>query len=84
MRRVIVTIDRIVLRGIRYEDRHAVSAALQDELARALAAPYAAQQLRESRSMPRLVIGNVNFGANAKPNQVGAETGRAVGQGLLK
>ena len=84
MRRVIVNIDSLVLKGFRYEDRHAIFAALQDELARVLAAPRAARQLTELGSTPHMRIGNVNVAANAKPQQVGAATGRAVGQGLIK
>ena len=32
MRRVIVTIDRLTLKGVRYEDRHAVAQGLQEQL----------------------------------------------------
>jgi hypothetical protein len=49
-----------------------------------LAAPDAAQRITEFRNMPGMNIGNVNLTANAKPHQVGAETGRAVGNGLLR
>ena len=84
MRRVIVNIESLVLKGFRYEDRHAIAAAVQEEVARALDAPGAAQQLTALRSTPQLRIGNVNVAANTKPQQVGAATGRAIGQGLIK
>jgi len=84
MRRIIVNIDSLVLKGIRYEDRYAIAAAVQDELTRVLSAPESARQIAALGSIPRMQIGNVNVDANAKPQQIGAATGRAVGQGLIK
>jgi hypothetical protein len=84
MRRVIVNIDSLVLQGFRYEDRHAIAAEVQEELTRVLGAPRAAQQLTAIGSTPQLRIGNINVAANTKPQQVGAATGRAIGQGLIK
>jgi hypothetical protein len=84
MRRVIVDIDSLVLKGFRYEDRHAIKAAVQEELARVLAIPNAAARVAQLGSTPQMHIGNVNVGTNAKPQQVGAATGRAIGQGLIK
>jgi hypothetical protein len=84
MRRIVVNIDSLVLKGFRHEDRHAVAAAVQDEIARTLAAPDAAARVAQLGSMPSLRVGNVNVAANAKPQQIGAATGRAVGQGLIK
>jgi hypothetical protein len=84
MRRVIVNIDSLVLKGFRYEDRHSIAAALQEELARALAAPELARQIAVLGSIPRMQIDNVSVYADAKPQQIGAAAGRAVGQGLIK
>lgn len=84
MKRVVVHIDSLALKGFRYEDRYTVAAALQDELTRVLAAPEAAQQVASLGSVPKLKLGSVNIGANAKPQQVGAATGRAVGKGLIR
>lgn len=84
MKRVIVNIDSLVLRGFRYEDRHAIAAAVQEELTRTLSAPQAAHQIAALGSIPRMEIGQVTVNANAKPKQIGAATGRAVGQGLIK
>jgi hypothetical protein len=84
MRRVIVNIDSLVLRGFRYEDRYAIAAAVQEELTRRLTAPGAAQQIATLGSVPNLKPGNVDIEVNAKPRQVGVETGRAVARGLLK
>jgi hypothetical protein len=84
MRRVLVHIDNLVLKGFRCEDRHSFSAALQEELARALAAPEAARQLTALKSTPYMRIGHVNVQAGAKPRQVGVVTANAVGRGLIK
>ena len=84
MKQVRVDIERLVLKGFRYEDRHAIAAALQDELARLLAAPETAARLAELGHVARVSIDSFNVQANQKPSQVGTETGRAIGKGLLK
>ena len=84
MKRVVVHIDSLALKGFRYEDRYTIAVALQDELTRVLAAPEAAPQVASLGSVPRLRLGSVNLGAETRPQQVGAETGRAVGKGLIR
>jgi hypothetical protein len=84
MKQVLVNIENLLLKGFRYEDRHAIAAALQDELARLLAAPETAARLTKLGQLPHLSVGDVRIDANAKPHQVGAETGRVIGKGLLK
>lgn len=84
MRPIIVNIDSLVLKGFRHEDRHAIAAAVQDEIVRALAAPDAAAQLPQLGSIPNLRIGNVDVAVNAKPQHVGAAAGHAIGRRLIK
>ena len=84
MPRVIVNIDNLVLKGFRYEDRHVIAAAVHDEITRALAAPDAVARVAQLGSTPQLRIGNVNVATNAKPQQVGAATARAIGKRLIK
>jgi hypothetical protein len=84
MKRVVVHIDSLALKGFRYEDRYTIAAALQDELTRVLAAPEATQQVASLGSVPRLRLSSVNLAADTKPHQVGTATGRAVAKGLLK
>jgi len=84
VRRIVVNVDSLVLKGFRHEDRHAVAAAVQDEIARTLAVPDGAARLAQLGSTPNLRIGNVNVAAGAKPKEVAAATGRAVGQGLIE
>jgi hypothetical protein len=84
MKRVVVHIENLVLKGFRREDRHAIAAAVQNELTRVLAVPRAARNLAPSGNVPHLRLGSVTLGANTKPHQVGAEIGRAVGRGLIR
>ena len=84
MRRVVVNIDSLVLKGFRYEDRFVIAAAVRDELSRVLSAPESARQIAALGRIPRMRIATVTVNANAKPQQVGVATGRAVGKGLIK
>lgn len=82
MRRVVVHIENLVLKGFRYKDRHAISAGLQEELTRLLEAPELAQQLTQVGDVPHLRVGPVNVAADAKPQQIGAATAKGIGKGL--
>jgi hypothetical protein len=84
MKRVVIDIESLVLKGFRYEDRHAIAAALQHELAATIAGPEAAERLASLGSAAHLRLGSVNLGASADAHEVGAQTGRAVGAGLIK
>ena len=84
MKQVRVDIENLLLKGFRYEDRHAIAAALQDELAQLLAAPEMAARLAKLGDVARLSIDSFNVEANQKPSKIGSETGRAIGKGLLK
>jgi hypothetical protein len=84
MKRMVVHIENLVLKGFRYEDRHAIAAALQHELGRVLAAPERARQLTRLGSIPQVRIGSVNVGADLKPLEIGAAVGSAIGKGLMR
>jgi hypothetical protein len=84
VKRVVMHIDSLVLKGFRYGDRRAIAAALQDELVRVLAAPEKARQLVGLGSTPQVRIGNVNMGADSEPAKIGAAVGSAIGKGLIR
>jgi hypothetical protein len=84
MRRIIVNIDTLVLKGFAYEDRHAIVAAVQGEIARVLTARDAATRVAQLGSLANLRINDVSIAANAKAQQIGAASGRAIGNGLIK
>lgn len=82
MRRVIVHIERLVLAGFRYEDRHAISAGLGAALARVLATPEMAERLARMGDLPRLRVGPVTVAGDATPRQMGAAAAKAIGKGF--
>ncbi|MDN3556275.1 hypothetical protein [Halomonas maura] len=76
MTRLVLHIDRLVLRGIDPDDAEAISAGLQAELQRRLAAPAAVDALVEGGDRARLRI---------QPHVVGqapASGGRALGSAI--
>jgi len=78
MTRIIVHIDRLVLRGVDPAQRNAVAAALQAELARSLARPGAPQRLAASGGRPRIEAGVHGLRAGATPGGIGRAAGRAI------
>jgi hypothetical protein len=83
-RRIIVNIDSLVLKGVRYEDRHAVALGLQDQLTQLFSEPGVAQRLSETGSIPRLRVGSVNIAPEAKPQQIGIAAADGIGKGLSR
>jgi hypothetical protein len=78
--RVVVHIDRLVLRGYRHEERHAIAAGLQEALRRVLAEPGAAARLGRAGSVSRLTLGRVPIVPGGTGSAVGEGVGRAIGQ----
>lgn len=84
MKRVVIHIDRLVLKGFRHEDRHAIAAGLQQELARLLADPQAAQGLPGLGNILRLQVGRVRVSQGSKPQRVGAQVAHGIGKEFKK
>lgn len=84
MKRVIVHIDSLVLRGFDHEDRHAIAAGLRQELIQLFADPHAAQQLASKGDVSRLRVGNINVNSDVKPQGVGVEAARGIGREMKK
>jgi hypothetical protein len=80
MKRVILHIDSLVLKGFRNEDRHGIAEGLQQELTRLFADPQAAQKLTAGGDMPRLRVGNIQIGQNPQPQHVGSQVARGIGK----
>jgi hypothetical protein len=79
MKRVIVHIDRLVLKGFRYEDRHSLSEGLREELSRLLLAePNAAAHFVSRGNLPRLKVDGVRIEPAAKPSAIGAQVARGI------
>lgn len=81
MRRVNVHIERLVLRGVRYEDRHAIAGGLQLQLAEILSAPETAARIAGS-STAALRVENVHLSSTAKPQEIGSAAARGIGRNL--
>lgn len=84
MKRVIVHIDSLVLEGFKHEDRHAIAAGLQQELARLFADSQATQQLTTKGDVSRLRVGNININSGSKPQGLGVEAARGIGREMMK
>ena len=84
MNRVIVHIDRLVLKGFRHEDRYAIAAGLQAELGRVFADREAVSLLRAMGDVPQLQVGGVPVGHGSKPQRVGENVARGIGRDMKK
>ena len=82
MRRVFVHIDRLVLKGFRHEDRHALAEGLRGELGRQFAEPDALWHLVSRGDVSRLDVGEVRIESEAKPSRVGAQAARGIARGI--
>ncbi len=81
-RRVILNIDGLVLKGVRYEDRHAVAQGLQEQLTQLFSEPSRVQQLSELGSIHQLRVGSVQVASDAKPQHVGVAAADGIAKGL--
>ncbi|ASL26558.1 hypothetical protein [Azotobacter chroococcum] len=84
MKHVVVHIDRLVLKGFRPEDRHAIAAGLQQELARVFADGEVVSLLQARGDMPRLRVSSVPVEPGAKPQRVGQSVAQGIGKEIAK
>ncbi len=82
MKRVVLHINSLLLKGFRHEDRHGIAEGLQQELSRLFADPQAAQQLMENGDVSRLRLGSISINQNSKPQRVGSQVAQGIGQGM--
>jgi hypothetical protein len=80
MNRVIVHIDRLVLKGFRHEDRHAIAEGLQQELGRVFSAPGAARHLSTLGDTARVRVGGVDIPSGSTPQRTGAQVAQGIGK----
>ena len=84
MRRVLVHIERLVLKGFRDADAHAISEGMRGELARVLADPATGERLASLRHMSTLHAGKVRLAPEVRPQLLGIAAGRALANGILR
>jgi hypothetical protein len=82
MRRVVVHIDSVVLKGFQHADGHAVAQGLQQELLRLISQPAVAQRLEQLGSIPSVRAGGFVVAHAAHPAQMGADAATQIGAGL--
>lgn len=82
MKRIILHIDRLVLKGYQHEDRQGIAAGLQQELAKLFAVPQAAQQLTTMGDISRLRAGNIRVGPGEKSQHVGSQVAQGIAKGM--
>ena len=89
MTRVVVHIERLVLRGFPDSARAELAAGLRAELVRALAAPGVAERVARVGHVARLRVKGAMTGSDpasgaetSSPRAIGAGAGRGIGQAL--
>jgi hypothetical protein len=82
MKRIVLKIDRLVLRGFGEGDREGFAEGLRAELVRLLAVPDAARQLASQDGVARLKIGAVRVGQGAHPVAAGMRAARGIARGI--
>jgi hypothetical protein len=80
--RIVVTIDRLVLRGFPATQRDAIAAGVVAELQRQLSTPAAGGQFGDSRSLVSLRAKPMTLATAAKPQQIGAQAGRQLARSI--
>jgi hypothetical protein len=84
MRRVVVHIDRMILRGFGNADAHAIGEGMRDELSRLLADPATGGRLPSVGHVSSLHAGKVRLAPHAKPQRLGISAGRAIAKGMSR
>ena len=82
MKRVVVTIDRLVLKGFCYDDRHAIAQGLQEQLAGLLAEPGMVERLGSVGNLPRLEVAPIAAPPKCPPHNLGSKIANGIGEGL--
>ena len=84
MKRIVLHIDKLVLKDFQHEDRQAIAEGLQQELTRLFSDPQTAQQLTANGDIAQLRLGNIQVNHGAKPQQVGLQVAQGIGKGIKK
>lgn len=84
MKRVVVHIDRLVLKGFRHGDRHAIALGLQDELGRVFGDREAIQHLSAVGDTSCLPVGGVYIEHGLMPQRIGVKVARAIHKEIKK
>jgi hypothetical protein len=80
--RIRLSIDTLVLRGVRPQDRHAVARGLNEELTRLLGQPGVAPRLAQGGSLALLRLPRLHLKSAPTARTLGVQVGRAIGRSL--
>ncbi len=84
MKRVVVHIDRLVLKGFHYQDRHTIALGLQQGLGRVFADRDAVSLLRAMGDVSEVQVGGVHIEHGSKPQRVGENVAHGIGKEIRK
>ncbi len=84
MKRVVLHIDSLVLKGFRHEDRHGIAVGLQQELGRVFADREAVSLLSAVGDVSRLQVGGVPVEQGSRPQRVGERVAQGIGKEMRK
>lgn len=84
MKRVVVHIEHLVLKGFCPEDRHAIATGLEQELGRVFADRDAVSLLSAMGDVPRLQVGAVLMEKGSGPQRVGESVAQGIGKEIKK
>jgi hypothetical protein len=84
MKRVVVHIDRLVLRDFHAVDGHAIAAGLQQELGNVFTDPEVVSLLPAAGEVPRLRVDGVHVEQGAIPQRIGATVAQGIGREIKK
>lgn len=79
-----MNIERLVLKGVRFEDRYAIAQGLQEQLALLFAEPGMAERLAGLGDVPRLRAKAISIPGEASPRQTGTDVADGIGKGLMR
>jgi hypothetical protein len=80
MKAVVIHIDRLVLKGFRHGERHAIALGLQKELGRVFGDREAVQQLSAAGDRTRLSVGGVPVEHGVTPEHIGVNVARGINE----
>jgi len=84
MRRAIIHVDRLVLKGFRYEDSQAIADGLRQELGRVFAGRDAVSHLSVMGHVSRMQVGGVHIEHGSEPVRIGEKVAHGIGKELSR
>lgn len=84
MKRVVMHIDRLVLKGVGNADSHAIGEGMRGELARLLADPAIGDRLASPGHLSGPEARKLRVVQGVKPQELGISAARAIAMGMLR